>query len=382
METKNNSPAMAQIAETSLTTFPNLIPGEDKVTGSRYDIRGQHAYVWSKMKEALHSKDPKPEITPVPSFSKKIPANIKKAPYCKIDNCKSCKICKLDPGMTDLCRFKPVTISDPELLRNHPPKIMGGTNPDFWTPSPNRRISLQRDNSRFLGYYDPASVMDALDEGVRITSWEYRAYMENPNTPRRIYVGDDSLIKESELDHYKDGGYSEDTDGMATLITPYDRGIDEDPELNKEFEEQESKNSWKQQGVDHHKVYQHTIAVNRVIVGDYSTRIKKVVYQPERIWFLTPSGKPTYADIETRSEIEYREDTIVEQRQELPTLHPVMIGFESDVIGVSTTMTKKDKAFLAYRRYDQQVIERHRKILIHCDEVKSRSSQAVDPASA
>ena len=151
-------------------------------------------------------------------------------PYCYLEHVKSCQACKL-AGMEDLCRFKPVRINDSALTQQKPPARLKGYSPDFWVKNATRGMLLSRDRSKFLGYYIPESVQEALEEGIRIAAWEYRAYKEDPETPRRIYAGDDANIRESELDHYKDGGYAEDEDGSPELVTPYDAGLDPEEDI-------------------------------------------------------------------------------------------------------------------------------------------------------
>ena len=75
-----------------------------------------------------------------------------------------------------------------------------GALPDFWINRPSAALAVFRDNSKYLGYYDADSVQIAIDEGIRVQKWEYRAYKEDPNTSRFIYVGDDNMIRESELE--------------------------------------------------------------------------------------------------------------------------------------------------------------------------------------
>lgn len=163
-------------------------------------------------------------------------------PYCYLEHVKSCQNCKLI-AMEDLCKFKSVKINDRALTSQKPPARMKGYSPDFWIKNASRGMLLTRDRSKFLGYYDPDSVITRIDDaaiahtawdmkkGIPVYTWEYRAYKEDPFTPRRIYVGDDANIRESELDHYKDGGYAEDEDSQPELVTPYDAGLDPEEDL-------------------------------------------------------------------------------------------------------------------------------------------------------
>lgn len=151
-------------------------------------------------------------------------------PCCYLEHVKSCQVCKL-VGCEDLCKFKSVKIDDRALTSQKPPARMKGYSPDFWIKNASRGMLLTRDRSKFLGYYNPESVIGAIEEGIRVSAWEYRAYKEDPETPRRIYVGDDANIRESELDHYKDGGYAEDEDGSPELVTPYDAGLGPDDDM-------------------------------------------------------------------------------------------------------------------------------------------------------
>lgn len=313
-----------------------------------------------------------------------------------------CRTCKLDTGMVDLCklsqhvkigswngwsvyqdgrnvvsRFDPDAAAEADTLRQPKPKTCKGAITDFWTRRPINKLSMFRDNSRYLGYFNPESVQEALDEGIRVAPWEYRAYMEDPDTPRRIYVGDDNSIKESELDHFKDGGYAEDDDGQQALITPYDAGLEPDPELDEQLQQQfGAPDMWKQQGVACHVVYQHSTHTNYVIAGSYTRQVRKVVYQPERTWFIQ-NGRPMYADIETRSEIEFHEDNTVMKKQYLPTLHPIVVGQEKCVVASSTVRTRKDRRFLKVQKYENQVVEHHQQLLIHRDEVESVKQVAI-----
>lgn len=317
--------------------------------------------------------------------------------HCLVHRCTcagipACHSCRLEVGSEDLCRFKRtlLPVNAPELKRS-PPRRLKGALLDYWVRAPGKKWCHFRDNSRFIGFYDAEYVFDQIAMHCRVEPWEYRAYMEDvaridddpdycPQS-RRIYVGNDNRIKESELDHFKDGGYAEDDDGQPALVTPYDQGIDDDPELNREFEEQEFNNSWKQQGVNCYKVYQHTTHTSYVVAGSYSRQVRKVVYQPERVWFIQ-NGRPMYADIETRTEVEYREDNTVMRKQELPTLHVISVGQEAGVVASSTVRTRKDKRFLDTLKYERRVVERHRQCLIHCDEVAANASkkQATVPA--
>lgn len=151
-------------------------------------------------------------------------------PYCYLEHVKSCQVCKL-VAMEDLCKFRPVKVNDRALTGQKPPARMKGYSPDFWVKNASRGMLLTRDRSKYLGFYNPESVQDAIAEGIRVSAWEYRAYKEDPDTPRRIYVGDDAMVRESELDHYKDGGYAEDEDGSPELVTPYDAGLDPDDDM-------------------------------------------------------------------------------------------------------------------------------------------------------
>lgn len=86
-------------------------------------------------------------------------------------------------------------------------------NPWIKSPSPSR----MRDNSKYLGYYEPDRVADAILAKIRVVPWEYRAYMEDELTPRRIYVGDDNMIQESELNNAR---RDEDNNGDDEYASP------------------------------------------------------------------------------------------------------------------------------------------------------------------
>ena len=197
-----------------------------------------------------------------------------------------------------------------------------------------------------------------------------------------------------------------DDDREPVLTTPYDQGLDEDKELNKSMQEPQM---WRQQGMNHHKLYQHTTHVNYVVEGSYSRRVRKIVYQPERVslpimdenrafrLFSLIRDNPEFqefpeiikefglprlagiamAEIENRNVIEYPESTVVMRKQYLPTLHPIMVGNEAEVIGSSTPMTRKDNRFLEVRRYEKDVVERHRECLIKIDEIAEKKRVAI-----
>lgn len=341
---------------------------------------------------------------------------------CMLHDCRvpaqvaRCRTCKLDTGMVDLCklsqhvkigswdgwsvyqdgrnvvsRFDPDAAAEADTLRQPEPKTCKGALPDFWTRRQINKLSMFRDNSKYIGYYNANYVFDQIAMHMRVEPWEYRCYMKDvariDDDPdyipqnRRIYVGNDNLIRESELDHFKDGGYAEDDDGQPQLITPYDAGLEPDHELDEKLQQQYgTPDMWRQQGVACHVVYQHSTHTNYVIAGSYTRQVKKVVYQPERhfVWYHPyAEDRPLMTVRIVRSEIEYREDNTVMQKQHLPTLHPIMIGQEKCVVASSTVRTKKDRRFLEVRKYENQVVERHRQLLIHRDEVESVKRVAI-----
>lgn len=368
--------------------------------------------------------------TPAPTPSSPYTENIVYSANCIIHKCSLgtqvpiCEKCRLEPGSEDLCRWKKNPIVNPitpDMSRRSPPKVCKGYLKDFWTKRPSSRLAIFRDNSKYLGFFDPESVEDRMIDfamlygkdakwnmikGIPVFKWEFRAFKEDPDTPRRVYVGDDMMIRESELDHYKDGGYMPDDDREPVLTTPYDQGLDEDKELNKSMQEPQM---WRQQGMNHHKLYQHTTHVNYVVEGSYSRRVRKIVYQPERVslpimdenrafrLFSLIRDNPEFqefpeiikefglprlagiamAEIENRNVIEYPESTVVMRKQYLPTLHPIMVGNEAEVIGSSTPMTRKDNRFLEVRRYEKDVVERHRECLIKIDEIAEKKRVAI-----
>ncbi|MDD5614935.1 MAG: hypothetical protein PHH85_01900 [Candidatus Methanoperedens sp.] len=212
-------------------------------------------------------------------------------PYCYLEHVKSCQHCKLAPGMEDLCKFKPVRVTDRALTAPKPPVSMKGALPDFWIHRTEKGLTKFRDSSRYLGYYDPDSVMDAIDEGIRVAPWEYRAYMEDPFTPRRIYMGDDARIKESELDNYKDGGYMPDDDGTPALVTPFDAGMGGDEE---DMPSPENANMWHDGGFVPAFIFRSTHRDRKILV------VPDGKDKPFYRWETVPTLKPVGCKVELK----------------------------------------------------------------------------------
>lgn len=226
---------------------------------------------------------------PSPSPPEQVKAPEAKKPKCYLEQVKSCQVCKL-VGMEDLCKFKPVRITDRALTTAKKPARLKGAMPDFWIKSTTHGTLLSRDNSKFLGNYVPESVIDAISEGIRVSTWEYRAYKEDPETPRRIYAGDDRMIRESALDHYKGGGYTEDDDSQPALVTPYDEGLDPEEDMI----DPENADMWHGGGFVPAFIFRQTHRDRKVlVVPDGKDR-------PYYRWETVPTLKPVGCKVEIR----------------------------------------------------------------------------------
>jgi hypothetical protein len=244
--------------------------------------------------------------------------------------------------------------------------------PEVWVknPSPSR----MRDNSKYLGFFDPVEVAECLAEGTRLQPWEYRAYMEDPDTPRRIYVGDDNLMQESEL-----GKHTREEDSTFEAYSSQEfLDANDDPEDGRELEYTMDTGmvspEKSQSGFIPSYVYRTVYRDQKVLMGFESRRVEKTYLEEERKWvFYSPAGKFIMTTKKVVRTTSYRDDVPIFKWVRIPTLRRIGCLLNlGKVVGSSTVVTRKERRFGFDKREVERQAHRHDRVLMRQDEIDAR----------
>lgn len=292
-------------------------------------------------------------------------------PLVCTESCDKVDICKLrGTGFDDLCKHHNKLGELVHEVHLRYPKTTIKIDPWVKSPSPSR----MRDNSKYLGCYDPENVMEAIAEKIRVTPWEYRAYMEDRYTHRRIYVGDDNMVRESELS--KSMGEEDNT--FAAYSSQQFLDTWDDPEEGSELEYTMDTGmaspEKSQGGYVPSFIYRTMYRDRKILLGFESRRIEKTYVETKREWIHDPSsGNWSYREIPVIRTTSYRDDVPIYKWISLPTLRPIGCYLKpGKVVGSSTVVTRKERKFGHDMREVERQARRHERIFIAQDEIDAR----------